>query len=168
MKKDDTALERAFKEDPMPYMALMGVFAQMYEFTMHLVSKIAETNDIEVKTLVNEINDDNNDILHDALYCLNHHRKKEVIKNMEKQADNYANGEFKEARKFMALCSKTGNKHLANELLDVFEKNKHVMSADDIFDTIKEVANTIREEREINKIVDEDYKIINPDTDLKN
>ena len=50
----------------------------------------------------------------------------------------------------------------------MFEKNKHVMSPDDIFDTIKEVANTIREEREINKIVDEDYKIINPDTDLKN
>ena len=161
-------LEEAFESEPMPYVAILAPFMNLYLFTKELLTRIANNNDLEPDEYINEVNDDNNCVMADAHYVINYHRKKKVRKIMDKQIETYAGGIFKDSKQFMEKCKDTGNQDIAEQLLDIFEKNKDKMSIDDMFDTMKEIKKTLEEDEELNKLVDEDYKLLNPDTDLKN
>lgn len=161
-------LEEAFKTEPMPYIAILAPFMNLYAFTCELLRKIAKGNDLEPDEYIQEVNDDNRDVMSDAHYVIDYHMKEKVKESMDKQIDTYAGGMFKDSKQFMDKCKETGNQDIAEQLLDIFEKNKDKMSVDDMFDTMKEIKKTLEEDEEINKLVDKDYKLLNPDTDLKN
>ena len=86
---------------------------------------------------------------------------------MDEQVMTYAGGIFHESREFMKKMRETGNEHIAEELLDVFQKNKSHMSAEDVFDIMKEIKDAVEDE-EVEKMIDKDFKTIWPDTDVKN
>ena len=52
-------------------------------------------------------------------------------------------------KQFMEKCKDTGNQDIAEQLLDIFEKNKDKMSIDDMFDTMKEIKETLEEDEQI-------------------
>ena len=161
-------LEETFETEPMPYVAILGPFMNLYSFTSELLRKIAKGNDLEPDEYIQEVNDDNRDVMSDAHYVIDYHMKEKVRESMDKQIDTYAGGIFKDSKQFMEKCKDTGNQDIAEQLLDIFEKNKDKMRIDDMFDTMKEIKETLEEDEQINKLVDEDYKLLNPDTDLKN
>ena len=166
MKKEDM-LKKPFDTEPMPYIAILGPLITLYMFTCDLLRKIAKTNDMDPVDYINTINDDNKDVIEDAQYVIEHHMKDEVKKAVQGQIDTYAGGIFKESKDFMETCKKTGNIDIASQILDLFEKNQDKMSTNDMFDTMKEIKETLEEER-VDKLVDEDFKVLNPDIDLKN
>ena len=166
MKRED-ALKKAFDTEPMPYIAILGPFITLYMFTCDLLKKIAKTNDIDPADYINTVDSDNKDVITDAQYVIEHHMKDEVKKAIERQIDTYADGIFRESKDFMETCKKTGNTDIARQLLDLFEKNQDKMSTNDMFEAMKEIKETLKEEN-IDKLVDEDFKVLNPDTDLKN
>ena len=161
-------LEEAFESEPMPYIAILAPFMNLYLFTKELLTRIANNNDLEPDEYIKEVNDDNNCVMADAHYVINYHRKKKVRKIMDKQIETYAGGIFKESKEFMDKCKETGNEEIAHQLMEIFEKNKGELNADEMFETMKDIKKTLDEDEKLNKQVDEDFRTIWPDTDLKN
>lgn len=167
MKKDYNKLAEAYEKEPMPYVAILGTFINLLYFAKEMLKRIGNDNNIDPEEYISLINEDNHNVISDAEYVIAHHRKKEVKKAMDEQVKTYAGGIFQESREFMKKMRETGNEGIAEQLLDVFEKNKGHMTAEDIFNIMDEVKDTIEDE-EIEKMVDKDFKTIWPNTDIKN
>ena len=139
-------LEELFETEPMPYVAILAPFMNLYMFTKELLRKIAKGNNIEPDEYIQEVNDDNRNVMADAHYVINYHLKDKVKQSMDKQIDTYAGGIFKESKQFMEKCKETGNQDIVEQIFDIFDKNKDKMNINDMFDTMKEIKQSLDED----------------------
>ena len=139
-------LEELFETEPMPYVAILAPFMNLYMFTKELLRKIAKGNNIEPDEYIQEVNDDNRNVMADAHYVINYHLKDKVKQSMYKQIDTYAGGIFKESKQFMEKCKETGNQDIVEQIFDIFDKNKDKMNINDMFDTMKEIKQSLDED----------------------
>ena len=119
---------------------------KLYMFTKELLRKIAKGNNIEPDEYIQEVNDDNRNVMADAHYVINYHLKDKVKQSMDKQIDTYAGGIFKESKQFMEKCKETGNQDIVEQIFDIFDKNKDKMNINDMFDTMKEIKQSLDED----------------------